>query len=271
MSFKQTVQNQRASHFVASSALGLADKVSVKVAEKLSPKLREGEQLPDLELLQKLIARYLEDSGLQVLEVDDRYSNEQLVGRDLRIERKQLIGQLRHRLRDVRYIFNRQLGSEKTAAYLPKQAFSRLPAAELIRLADQAAMVLRDPERGWQQLAVGGFEGSSASLADKLEAETRQLQEVVDRQEGTQARLKQIGLEEKSAELAASTQAIRGGASLLAGLYTFADLPFHAQRVRRRASRRSTLPETEAPPASPSPGGPPPTGGGKEVPTSISS
>lgn len=269
MSFKQTVRNQRVSHFVASSALGLAEKVSGKVAEKLSPKLREGEVLPDLKLLQKLVARYLEDSGLQVLEVDDRYSNEQLVGRDLRIERKQMLAQLRLRLRDVRFLFDRQFGPEKTAAYLPKRAFSRLPAADLIRLANQAAMVLRDPERGWQQLAVGGFEGSSASLADQLEAETRQLQEVLDRQEGPQARLTQLGLEEKSAELAASSQAIRGGASLLAGLYTFADLPFHAQRVRRRASRRTTQPESEAPPASPSPGAPPPAGSGKEVPTPI--
>lgn len=271
MSFKSTVRNQRVSHFVASSALGLAEKVSVKVAEKLGPKLREGEELPDLKLLQKLIARYLEDSGLQVLEVDDRYSNEQLIGRDLRIERKELTRQMRQRLRDIRYLFDRQLGAEKTRAYLPNRAFSRLEAAELIRLANQTLPVLRDPERGWQQIAVGGFDGSSASMADLVEAEARQLQEVLDRQEGPQARQTQIGLEEKSAELAASKLAIRGGASLLAGLYTFADLPFHAQRVRRRAGRKSTLPETEAPPASPSPGGPPPVGGGKEVPTPISS
>ncbi len=78
-----------------------------------------------------------------------------------------------------------------------------------------------------------------------LENEARQLQEAIDRQEGEQARQRQLGLEEKAAGLESAKKAIRGGAQLLAGLYTFADLPFHAERVRRRVSRKTAMPETE--------------------------
>lgn len=257
MAFKTTIRNQRVSHFVASSAVGLADKVHQQVAEKLRRLLREGESLPDLKLLQDLLGRYLEERGSQLLEVDDRYSGDQILARDLQLERERLTQQLRLRLRDARQLFDR-LGREKSEVYLPKRSFSKLGAAELIRLANQAASVLRDPERSPERQAVVGA-GSQAELLAGLEAEAGQLQEVLDRKEGALARQKQIGLEEKSAEIEATGKAIRGAASLLAGLYTFAELPFHARRIRRRVNRKEAAGEeggaTGAPPKAAASGG----------------
>jgi hypothetical protein len=245
MSFRTTVKNQRLSHFVAASALGLADKVNGILAGKLGSLLREGEILPDLALLQQLIGRFLEERGIHLLGADDRYSNDQVIARDLRLEREALVGQLRLRLRDARHFFDRQLGKERSEAYLPNRNFSRLGAAELIRLANQAAALIRDSQGALARVTGIGV-GGPAELMTQLETEAAQLQEVLDRQEGQHARQKQQGLEEKTAEIAAAEKAIRNAANLLTGLYSFADLPFHAQRVRRRVNRKSNMPEEEA-------------------------
>lgn len=256
MAFKTTIKNQRLSHFVASSALGLADKVRDNLAEKLIGLLREGETLPDLKLLQLLVGRYLEARGTHLLGADDRYSNDQAIARDLRLEREALVSQLRLRLRDARHLFDRQLGRERSEAYLPQRGFSKLEAAELIRLAAQTVERLRDPEGAFGSIAGIGV-GTAAEVAEGLETEAAQLQTVLDRQEGLQARKKQQGLEEKGAEIEAAGKAIRSAAALLAGLYTFADLPFHARRVRRRVNRKGKLSEEgEAPSGEPTPAPP---------------
>ena len=251
MAFKTTIKNQRLSHFVASSAVGFADKVHENLAAKLAGLLREGEILPDLRLLQELVARYLEDRGVQLLEADDRYSNDQVIARDLRLEREALVDQLRQRLTDVRHLFRRQLGRERAEAFLPQRTYSKLDAAELIRLATQAAELLRAPEGTLGRSTVGALSGP-AELADHLEAEAAQMQQLLDRQEGLHARKKQEALQEKSAEIEAATKAIRDAAGLLASLYIFADLPFHAQRVKRKVNRKAKS-EEEAPTGEPNP------------------
>lgn len=244
MAFKTTVKNQRLTHFVASSARGFADKVRENLAGKLLGLLREGEILPDLKLLQELVGRFLEERGAQLLEADDRYSSDRVIARELKLDRVEQTRQLTLRLREARQLFDR-LGKERAEAVLPRRGFSKLSAAELIREANQAASILRDPERAGARIASVGA-SSQTELLEGLEADARLLQEVLDRQEGLQARKKQLGLEEKSIEIAASDRAIRNAANLLASLYNFADLPFHAQRVRRRVSRKGKLPEEEA-------------------------
>jgi hypothetical protein len=242
MAFKTTVKNQRLSHFVASSARSFAGKVQENLAGKLLGLLREGEILPDFKLLQELVGRFLEERGTQLLEADDRYSSDRVIARELRLDRVEQTRQLTLRLREARQLFDR-LGKERSEAVLPRRAFSKLSAAELIREANQAATILRDPERAGARVASVGA-SSQTELLEGLEADARLLQEVLDRQEGLQARKKQLGLEEKSKEIAETELAIRAGASLLTGLYTFADLPFHAQRIRRRvSSRKAEKPE----------------------------
>jgi len=246
MAFKATVRNQRISHFVAASALGLAEKVSDTVGKKLETVLRDGETLPDLKLMQELVGRYLDERGLQLLEVDDRYSNDQVNGRDLQIERGELVKNLRRCLTQTLFFLDSQFGREKAEAYLPKRNFSKSPPAELLRLASQAILVLQDPQRAAPSIKAGGVSIPSADLVAGLETAARQLQELLDRLEGLQARQKQIRLEEKSAEIEASSTAIKGAVSLLGGFYIFADLPFHAQRLRRRVARRAPVPEEGA-------------------------
>lgn len=243
MSFKTTVKTQRLSHFVASSALGFADKVQEVLANKWSGLLREGESLPDIRLLQELLGRFLEQRGNQLLEADDRYSGDRVIARELQLERKEQVRLLRLRLREIRQFFDR-LGKDRSSALLPKRAFSALGAAELIREANQAALILGDPERSGARIASSGS-ASQAEMLAGLEADARRLQEVLDRQEGLQARRKQIGLEVKAAETAATDLAVRGGVSLLAGLYSLADLPFHAQRIRRPSRSKPEKPEGE--------------------------
>lgn len=242
MAFKTTVRHQRLSHFVASSALSLAEQVRDLVAAKLKNLLREGEVLPDFKLVQELIGRYLEMRGDSLLGADDRYSSDRTTARDLQLQRREWTRQLRDRLGDARHLINRQFGRERSEALLPQRRFSRLGAAELIRLASQTATILRDPDRNAERQS--GF-ADPLEVAEGLETVAAHLQAVLDQKEGLQARKKQVGLAEKSAELEEVNKAIRSAASLLVGLYTFADLPFHAQRVRQNTNRKGKKPEEE--------------------------
>ena len=243
MAFKTTVKKQRIGHFVAASAMEFAGKVRDLVAMKLAGLLREGENLPDVELLQVLVGRYLDQRGERLLEVDDRHTGDLSATGQLQVLRKERVAQLRLRLRDARYLLDRELGREHADALAPARSFSRLGAPSLVRVATQFATLLRNEERALG--LVPGIGLRALEVVDSLEAATRELKEVIDQIEGLQARRKQAALEEKTAEIDAAEKATRHAAALLAGLYTFVDLPFHAKRLRRRSVRKAAMNEEE--------------------------
>ncbi len=252
MAFKTTLRNKRNATFVAWSARALAERAGAVVLAKLQALLRPGETMPDVVLFQELLGRYLEERSRQLAEVDGRYSEEQRIGRALRLERQRQMKQVQNVLRDARNLLDRRIGKDESSLHLKQRSFARRDAVSLVQLAQEAAVALRDPKVAWEPAAISGVATGSATLAEALEREAGLLQQLSEDQENLQARLKQAGLEEKAAELEKAKVAIRGGATLLAGLYTFADMPFHAERVRLRG-RKSPLNEDETPTGEPSP------------------
>lgn len=252
MAFKTTLRQKKHATFVAFSARAFAEKAGAIVLAKLNELLEEGETMPDVVVFQRLLGRYLEKRSQLLAEVDARYSEEQRIARALRLERQQQTAKVRDALRDARYLLDRRVGKTESSLHLKERDFARRDALSLVQLAHEAAVALRDPKVAWEPSALAGVETGSATLADALEREAGRLQQLSEEQEILQTRLKQAGLEEKAAELEKAKVAIRGGATLLAGLYTFADMPFHAQRVRLRS--RKAVAEEEKP-------------GGEETPT----
>lgn len=246
MAFKTTLRNKRNATFVAWSARALAERAGAVVLAKLQTLLRENETMPEVVFFQELLGRYLEERSRQLAEVDGRYSEEQRIGRALRLERQRQMTQVQAILRDARNLLDRRIGKDESSLHLKERSFARRDALSLVQLAQEAAVALRDPKVAWDPAAISGVATGSATLAEALEREAAHLQRISEDQENLQARLKQAGLEEKAAELEKAKTAIRGAATLLAGLYTFADMPFHAQRVRLRG-RKGPMSEEETP------------------------
>ena len=72
MSFQTTVNQQQTAVDMAAAARSLAPEVTTAFGLLMARFLQNGEVLPDLQLLQEILSRWLSDSGRQVLAIDDR-------------------------------------------------------------------------------------------------------------------------------------------------------------------------------------------------------
>ena len=241
-----SVRLQEVASELAGSAFRLAAEVSAAVQQKLAPMLEEGESMPDLGLVQQLVGRYLKSQGLKAVAAEVRHKKARVQSRNVAALRKELMAKLRARLRDVRYLLDRQFGPEASRRLIEERNFTQPNLRDLIKLARQALEILRDPNNSWNAIAAGGLDFSSAGLADAMEVEIQQLQEILDGESKTQKRDRQIEQRLKGEELSLVNKDNVAGASFLAGLYVFAGLPFHAQRLRIKVRRRGGEPEKEA-------------------------
>lgn len=252
MSFKTTVNRQQLAVEMAGTARVLAPEVTEIFERTMAPFVREGESLPDLKLLQEILSRWLVESGQQVLAIDDRYSAELRRQQELRTRRQEMVAGLRERLRDVRYMLDRQFGKERSEGLFPERNLTLPRAAALIRTGRQAVEVLRDPELTWVQLVPNKMLDGREEVADALEAECGALEHLLDETIKEQKRLRLLRLGDKQAELKAVAEAVRRGGNFLGGLYELVGLDFQAKRLRPRR-RKPGKPEETVPgvPAAP--------------------
>lgn len=252
MPFKTTIKKQSYAVALASSARQLATEAADLFGQRLAPFLREGETLPDVRLMQELVGRYLESSGDQLLEVDDRYTANLRISQDLRRKREELIRPLRDRLRDIRFLADRHFGLDRSKKLMPVRDLRQASARLLVQNGRQVVALLRDPQYGLDQLHAQGLFANAGALADKLEQECEELGQLLDRQLEGQKREKQNGLKVKLAEIRSATEAARRSADFLAGVYRLVGLDFDAERLRPTLRRRKSpsgdeeLPEKKA-------------------------
>jgi hypothetical protein len=244
MSFKTTVNQQQLAVEMAGAARVLAPEVAEAFRQAMEPYVREGETLPDLKLLQEILSRWLVDSGQQVLAIDDRYSAELRRRQELLARRKVLETGLRLRLRDVRHMLDRQFGKERSEGLFPDRNVTLPRAAALIRTGRQAIEVLRDPELSWVQLGPNKLLHDPAGVAEALEAECNELEQLLDETIKEQKRQRLLRLGDKQAELKTVGEAVRRGANFLGGLYELVGLDFQAKRLRPRRRKSGKPGET---------------------------
>lgn len=249
MGFKTTVNQQQLAVEMASAARVLAPEVAEAFGRIMARFVREGEQLPELQLLQEILSRRLVESGQQLLAIDDRYSAELRRQQELRSRREELVAGLRQRLRDVRYLLDRHFGEERSKGLFPERNLTLPQPATLIRTGRQAVEVLRDPQLSWVQLAPNGLLASPEALAAALEAECGELEQLLDETIQEQKRQRLLRLGDKVAELKTAGEAVRRGANFLVGLYELVGLDYQAKRLRLRR-RKPGKPE-ETPPGAP--------------------
>ena len=257
MSFQTTVNQQQTAVDMAAAARSLAPEVTTAFGLLMARFLQNGEVLPDLQLLQEILSRWLSDSGRQVLAIDDRYSAQLRLQQGQIAQRDQLAADLRLRLRDVRFLLDRHFGEERSRGLFPERNLTRLKLASLIRVGRQAIEVLKDPGLAWQQLAPTGLLASPEALAGALTVECDQLELLLDDviKDHKRQRIQRLG--EKVAEVKATREAARRGAKFLSGLYELVGFEFQAKRLRLRRRRPGKMDESSQgeppPPASAKP------------------
>lgn len=247
MSTSMSVRLQGIASELAGSAFQLAAEVRSVVEQKLAPMLQAGENMPDLELFQQLVGRYLKAQGSKAVAVDVRHKKARVASRNVSALRRELMKKLRQRLRDVRYHLDRQFGPEVSRRLIEERNFSRPDVGGLVKLARQALEILREPQYAWTVIDPG-LSTTSADLANAMEVEIQQLQEILDGASKTQKRERQIEQRLKGEELVTVHKDNVAAGSVLAGLYNFAGLPFHAQRLRLKSRKSAAGPAEETKP-----------------------
>lgn len=235
----------------AASAREFKAQVQAAIAAVLEPLRREGESLPQLEELQELIARLLEESGGELLATDQLYTNKLVAAAALREERDALVTQLEIHMRDVRYLLDRSVGTAVAKATLRNRRLSNVKPSLLVAAARDLVKTLRDPQLALETLTDKAIFADVAQMAAKIEEEANQLEEALLRL-SPQKKASQNQLGAKVAGIDAAVEKNRRCADLLFGLYRMAGLDFHAERLRPKARRRKAK-EPEKAEASPPP------------------
>lgn len=248
--FRSTAQRHLEAAEVAASARQFKEQVHQVLENLLAARLREGESMPDLNLLQELIGRLLDSNSSAVVEIDGRYTSQLVSTAALRAQRNELVHQLRQRMRDVRYLLSRSVAGGVFKAALRDRRISKVKPLSLLQGARDLVATLRD-----QELAIGAADptlaSSAVTFAAALEADAAQFEQVM-MQLSPAKRANQDNLGSKVADLREATEINRRCADLLFGLYRVARLDYHAERLRPKGGRRKRVDE---PPKE----GPPPT------------
>ena len=189
------------------------------ITARLAPFLEEGEVMPDAGLLQELLGRFLKAQGQDLLDADSVYLAQIRDHRMQLPDLREAMDQVRTSLRDIRHVFDRDFGPEKTDRLLETRNFTTRRPAKLILLAKTTLAALRTPDA---EIGESGLPGvTTERLAAGLERNIQVLEEVHLDRVGTVRRNRKVELGHKEAQLGATKAAISQAASLLKGLLTF--------------------------------------------------
>lgn len=232
----------------AAQALNLAGEVAAEIIEDLRGELLEGEVMPDLELLQKLIGRKVARSNNELEEGDNLRKHLKNIDRHRREVKHEVSQKLRQALVDVRYVLDRtRTKKEANAFFEGRSNLTRLTSPVLERVAARLVTLLNDSKLGWDKLADAGHRANvdasrlrlEAALADFDRAENESLPE-------KDALVLALGKFER--ELEEKTVRLRRRLRLLGGCYQGAGFEREAAALVMRP-RRSAKPSEEQPPA----------------------
>lgn len=232
----------------AAQALNLAADVAAEIIEDLRSELQEGEVMPDLELLQKLIGRKVARVNNELEEGDNLRKHLKNIDRHRREVKHEVSQKLRQALVDVRYVLDRtRTKKEANAFFEGRSNLTRLKSPVLERVAARLVLLLNDPKLGWDKLADAGHRANvdasrlrlDAALAEFEQAENESLPE-------KDALVLALGKFER--ELEEKTVRLRRRLRLLAGCYQGAGFEREAAALVLRP-RTPAKPSEEQPPA----------------------
>ncbi len=169
---------------VSNRALDLAPSVAIVLEEMLRPYLEEGETLPDIAFLQKLLGRRIQSDNQELISSDHDRRHRKNVEQQRLMQLRESAAKLKGALVEVRFFLDRTLEKKvANSVFEGRSDLSKLKSPVLERVSERLASLLEDPKMGWDQLADAGHrtnlqinrERLAATLAEylRLAAEVR--------------------------------------------------------------------------------------------------
>lgn len=237
MAMNRVARNTEQATNTAAATEVWSERAAESLGALLKPYLLEGEEMPDVVLLQNLVGRLLKDHDRRSEVKRSEHLKDSISAITLRAQRDEAAKELREMLRQARYFLDqavspgegRRNGIGKGLSYMsPKQLFAAGTAvvAVLRSYANQGfgSPTLPSPE----------------VLAAEVERRVVRLEEAL-----TELRPKrisrQISREEERQQAETTEKLTRRAAGFLAGLYKLCDLDHFAKNVRPSFRRRAKL------------------------------
>jgi len=230
-----------------------APKVATALAENLTPLLREGEILPDLQLFQELLMRWVQQREQELVAKDDANLLE-LIDVNPRDRRDELAAEVYAEVVSLRESAVGLYGIEGARKLLGLSGKTAFDPELLLRQANQALTRLRSDDAPELVARGDGIEADLQEWPDRVEPKIEALEQVLQEIEierwlgfGTVSD-KSGALTEFDFTLANVTRVMRGF-FLLSGLSRAAELFFPRKMIQRiRESGEPSLPETSETP-----------------------
>lgn len=241
---KMVTDRRRSARFVEVAALTHAEEAAAALAPLLEAELAEGETLPDLALLQRLLGRALATQSAAMVAADELHNAELDDDFAPRSRRDEVTAELYRRLVGIRGAAAELYGAERSAALLGVDGATAQQPDALRRQAERLMARLRDPAFELPPPLLPGVAVDPASWVEILEPAATAVGEVL-RELDRETREAETSFKNKTAAMAAYDRVFLSVARLLEALYRSAGEELLADRVRPSGRRPG---ETAEPP-----------------------
>lgn len=244
---KRVTRRSELASQVATSAKEWSAPARERLEALLRPYLREGEAMPDVELLQELLGRLVADQGSRLEEGDGVLQASLRGAQSLRWQRDEEAEKLRDLLRSARFYLDRVHGRGSGKKQGIGHGLSWMAPKFLWRVGGEVAEVLLEEPLPASTAALP----DPAVLSEAIRSQSAKVRMLVDELRpqnagSVSARGQQVrGLVE-------TERIVRRSAGLLAELYKLGGLPWLAKSVKpkfRRTPRTTQAKESETPAA----------------------
>jgi hypothetical protein len=244
--------SRRFEHLIEASkhASFMKERVAEALVEDLRPVLREGETMPDVALLQELIARRLALANEELEQADHLRKHQRNIDHHYRGKLEAVRQKLRSVLVDVRYVFDRTLSRELAmSSFEGRSKLSRLRSPVLERVGERMFGLLGDPKLGWEEVEDAGRRAFVESVRQRLRLALDELEAAkVERLTERNTLVHSLGNFDR--EMEAKGALLRRRLRWLRGFYEGAG--FHREAkvftFRRRGSRKKAVASEKAAP-----------------------
>ena len=236
MHSKMVADRQKLSQSLESSALIHAEDVEQRATQVLSRFLDEGEMMPDLQCLQRLVGRYVAHARAELTAIDRRHIDEIVTDRRLRRQRDDAASRLRRTILRIRDSFD---GAYRPGLCEEVLGFgTRIPqdAMLLRQLAVLAIENMRAEDFELPPMELEGIHWSTEDFIRQLDEPLQELEEAQERL-SYEDRKSNKTIKLKNESISEFDNVSRRGARFLEGLYTLVEEDLWASRVRPGARR----------------------------------
>lgn len=247
MPSKAVIDRQRIGESILAAARTHADHVAQRLHEVLSPFIPEGQSLPDLAVLQLVVANLLEDRLEKLVAADEAHFEELADDLDPRVRRDETAQILYDKLIQIRSTLNGAFGAERGDNLLGFNGPTPRDPRILHRQATRALNRLREPDPEFPSGSLHGFRFDRNALADELQPAVDDLSAAL-RDVTRELRETETTKAEKDEAIEAFDAAVGGTARMLTGFDQLVGLDSFAKKIRLTLPDRGGQQEDEPQP-----------------------